>query len=486
MPGAPIHTWRDLLLPNEQDTHHVILSQVTEGQRTAITSSFSLLAWDPERLPSAAHLFEDLPSRMHEHLRVIIDQHFSDQAARTSFKNRQGRSITPDHVIESLRDNCADYTFYLSYETGTRTITEYLSCSVKVVYAALTGNFLDVQGQEPSSNGAVITDRVFQFDDGIKILWAEKSSRAFDRFIGELMEQMRDRSAVELCIEPVATTYRGYKAILGKLGYHASEIQPRVRWAIVFSGLHYMIIYIPRTPGRPQMYCSPVMQFCLRPDEEQEPAIRPPIWSILVYILLVETLNIDDDNLRKRFGLVVPMEDPDLGSKIDTRVCKSSESGRTTELQLQAAGSITVQCLDAYPMELLLVSASHSHQAKKPDHPFIHLDRRLVASRSSVFASSKSHVVVEFAAVPKRDKAELVERLSDEKAAYEKLNRIAGWIIPRLYGEYEWHGGRALVLSDEGRSLSHLEDFKSLPLIERLILFVEMYCIHYLGVEHGL
>ena len=217
MPGAPIHTWRDLLLPNEQDTHRVILYQVTEEQRTAVTSSFSLLAWDPEKLPSAAHLFEDLPSRMHEHLRVIIDQHFSDQAARTSFKNREGRSVTPVHVIERLRDNCADYTLYLSYETGTRTIAECLSCSVKVVYAALTGNFLDVQGQEPSSNGAVITSRVFQFDDGIKILWAEKSSRAFDRFIGELMEQMRDRSTVELCIEPVATTYRGYKAILGKV-----------------------------------------------------------------------------------------------------------------------------------------------------------------------------------------------------------------------------------------------------------------------------
>jgi serine/threonine protein kinase len=169
---------------------------------------------------------------------------------------------------------------------------------------------------------------------------------------------------------------------------------------------------------------------------------------------------------------------------------------------LQAAESITVQCLDAHPMELLLVNASHSHQAKKQYHPFVHLDHHLGAGWSSVFASSKSHVVVKFAAVPKKDKAELVRQLGDEKAAYKKLNRISGWIIPRLYGEYEWHGGRALVLSDEGQSLSHLEDFKSLPLIERygllrikgscvnflycrLILFAEMYCIHYLGVEHG-
>jgi hypothetical protein len=136
----------------------------------------------------------------------------------------------------------------------------------------------------------------------------------------------------------------------------------------------------------------------------------------------------------------------------------------------QAAESITVQCLDGYPMELLLVNASRPHHIKKEYHPFIHLDRQLGAGWSSVFASSESHVVVKFAVVPKKDKAELVRQLTDEEAAYKKLNRIAGWIIPRFYGEYEWHGGRALILSDEGRSLSHLENFTSLPLIERYVL----------------
>jgi hypothetical protein len=118
-------------------------------------------------------------------------------------------------------------------------------------------------------------------------------------------------------------------------------------------------------------------------------------------------------------------------------------------------------------MELLRVNASDSHHAKEQDQPFIHFDRHLGAGWSSVFASSKSHVVVKFAAVPKKDKASLVDQLNNEKAVYKKLNRIAGWIIPHLYGEYEWYGGRALILSDEGQSLSHLEDFKSLPLIER-------------------
>ena len=68
------------------------------------------------------------------------------------------------------------------------------------------------------------------------------------------------------------------------------------------------------------------------------------------------------------------------------------------------------------------------------------------------------------AVVPGKDKAELKRQLTNEKIPYNK-SRIAGWIVPRLYGEYAWHGGRALVLSDEGLSLSGT--FTLLLLIER-------------------
>lgn len=84
-----------------------------------------------------------------------------------------------------------------------------------------------------------------------------------------------------------------------------------------------------------------------------------------------------------------------------------------------------------------------------------------------MFASSKSHVVVKFDVVPKKDKAELRRQLNNEKLAYNKLSRITGWVVPRLYGEYEWYGGRALVLSEEGQSLSYLDKFTSLSLLER-------------------
>jgi hypothetical protein len=69
--------------------------------------------------------------------------------------------------------------------------------------------------------------------------------------------------------------------------------------------------------------------------------------------------------------------------------------------------------------------------------------------------------------VPKKNEAELIRQLSNEKLAYKKLSRITGWVVPRHYGEYEWYGGRALLLSEEGRSLSHLEKLTSLSLIER-------------------
>jgi len=115
-------------------------------------------------------------------------------------------------------------------------------------------------------------------------------------------------------------------------------------------------------------------------------------------------------------------------------------------------------------MELNLVNAPHLRHTKKP---FIYLDHYLEAGWSSVYASSKSRIVIKFAAVPKKDKAELERQLNTEKAAYKKLSLITGWVIPRLYGEYRWFGGRALVLSHEGQSLSDLEKFGSLPLIER-------------------
>ena len=69
------------------------------------------------------------------------------------------------------------------------------------------------------------------------------------------------------------------------------------------------------------MFCSPILPFCLPIGDEQEPSLQP-IWSILVYMLLVETLEVDDETLREKLGVVVPPENLSssiLGSKIDAR-----------------------------------------------------------------------------------------------------------------------------------------------------------------------
>jgi len=47
------------------------------------------------------------------------------------------------------------------------------------------------------------------------------------------------------------------------------------------------------------------MSFCLEPNSQQESAAQssPPLWSLLVYMLLTETLNIDDEILMKELDL---------------------------------------------------------------------------------------------------------------------------------------------------------------------------------------
>jgi hypothetical protein len=90
-----IHTLRNLLISNDQDTR-CFLERVdeTEGQSTgANTSSFTPQLWKPERLPPSAHLCKDLPSKMLEHLGAILDQSYADRVATTGFMNRWGRNV---------------------------------------------------------------------------------------------------------------------------------------------------------------------------------------------------------------------------------------------------------------------------------------------------------------------------------------------------------------------------------------------------------
>ena len=126
-----------------------------------------------------------------------------------------------------------------------------------------------------------------------------------------------------------------------------------------------------------------------------------------------------------------------------------------------------VQPFDALPIPLSRVDTYQFQHAEKP-FPFIHLDEHYGGGWSSVYASSRSHIIIKFATATKKDKAELEGYLENEKAAYDKLLPLTGWAIPYCYGEYLWYGGRALVLTNEGPSLENLKmKFTSLGLMER-------------------
>ncbi|KAI9453895.1 hypothetical protein F5148DRAFT_1327727 [Russula earlei] len=468
---AGINTWRDLLFPVSQHVH-VSLEQYHNPPVSGSVQTSSLnaaMVGGPSRLPASVEPVEGLLNSMRDHLVEIIDGNYAEPAAGTVFSGTT-RPITPQSVLERLQE-------------------EY-------IYRALTNDVLEFRSQEPSRFPRVVTDHTYHIDNQIKIQWEDKSSHVFERFMRtEFSSLLGTNRVLDLHL---ASSYTGYKAILNKLVLHAGGIEHEhgsaVRWAVVFCGLNYTIMYIPRTQGRPRVYCSPITEFCLPPGDNA--GQLPPIWSMLVYMLLTEVTNIDDITLMGKFGLDPPPEAPSSSpwGRVETenlivssRLRSKREDPRADPLNLHTGtrANIVIQCLDGLPIEFTLVDAPLTQLTKKMCHQFIHFDHYLGGGWSSVYASRKWHVVVKFATVPKKDKAMLERQLSNETAAYHKLSRIAGWVVPLHYGEFKWDGGRAIILSDEGRSLSHLETFSSLSVVERLIIFGELYCIHLLGVEHG-
>ncbi|KAI9453885.1 hypothetical protein F5148DRAFT_453903 [Russula earlei] len=491
---AGINTWRDLLFPVSQHVH-VSLEQYHNPpvSRSVQTSSLNAaMVGGHSHLPASVEPVGGLLDSMRDHLVEIINENYAEPAAGTVFSGTT-HPITPQSVLQQLQLSCLLTSFSTKNEASSGAISQNLSFLVGVIYLALTNDVLRFRSQEPSRFRRVVTDHSYRIGNEIKILWEDKSSHVFERFMRtELRSLLGTNRVLDLHL---ASSYTGYKAILNKLVFHAGDIEHEhgsaVRWAVVFCGLNYTIMYIPRTRGRPRVYCSPITKFCLPPGDNE--GQLPPIWSMLVYMLLTEVRNIDDIALMRKFGLDPPPEAPSSSprGRVPTRSSRLQSKGEEgpragpSNLPTGTRANIVIQCLDGLPIEFTLVDAPLTQLTKKMCHQFIHLDHYLGGGWSSVYASRKWHVVVKFATVPKKDKAMLERQLSNETAAYHKLNRIAGWVVPLHYGEFKWDGGRAIILSDAGRSLSHLETFSSLSVVERLIIFGELYCIHLLGVEHG-
>ena len=221
MSSITIQTWRDLLLPNDQDTH-VFLPQVpqvdnTEGQHVQI-STFAPQVADPgERLPLSEHLFEEFPSRIWDHLCVILNQSCSGQATGTSFTNRRGRSVTPAGLLGRLQDQFDECLFQHHYETGSVDIMKHLSSTVSGIFKALTETKAAYAREIHSSCHGVVSDFAYLLNDRKKILGEIKSPKVFNDTIGAFMQQISNESLVALCTESELTPYSGHLAIFGKV-----------------------------------------------------------------------------------------------------------------------------------------------------------------------------------------------------------------------------------------------------------------------------
>jgi hypothetical protein len=68
------------------------------------------------------------------------------------------------------------------------------------------------------------------------------------------------------------------------------------------------------------------MTFCLRPGQEPDTQ-APPLWSLLVYMLLTERFNVSDDILRQQLHIPVPSGYVSTsGSTYDAERCQKSAS----------------------------------------------------------------------------------------------------------------------------------------------------------------
>jgi hypothetical protein len=226
MSGTLIHTLKDLLIPHGQDIRCFLqnVNQKKEkGQRVAVkTSSFCPQLFKQTRLPTSAHLCEDLPIKILEDLAFILDHLYPDQVARTSFINVLGDNVTPNDLFASLRRGCALQAFSFNYESGPKALLQSLSHFVHDIYHALTGKTLSYEAEQSVGWRQVITDGTYEVNNRVHILVEAKSPRVFNRFIGELIHQMRDGSPAQLCVGSKPSKYCGYKAILSKVCVVAS------------------------------------------------------------------------------------------------------------------------------------------------------------------------------------------------------------------------------------------------------------------------
>ena len=139
------------------------------------------------------------------------------------------RNVMPNDSLVALQEQCIRQYFPFNYEEGSKALSPCLSHLVHNIYHALTGQELVHRTEQRTSFSQVASDFSYRLGDKLHILGEAKSPKAFNHFIGKLVEQIRDGSPIPLCSEPVPTAYGGYKAILHKVRCNLASLlsEPR-------------------------------------------------------------------------------------------------------------------------------------------------------------------------------------------------------------------------------------------------------------------
>jgi len=168
--SAPL-SWNAILFPDQQ-TARIVPQLVDEtiGTSHAATSTFHPNHLDITKLPVRVRLLPELPGRMDDHLRLIVNDHYTEQAAATELLNGNAR-WTPTHYLEQLQSHCALTRIYYSTESQVRTVATWVASMARNIYRGLTGTentTLGFDTEIPNADRTVRTDVVYLLDNSPK------------------------------------------------------------------------------------------------------------------------------------------------------------------------------------------------------------------------------------------------------------------------------------------------------------------------------
>lgn len=324
-------TWADFLFSATQRPR-ISVGNVDETplpyHPSKCISPFSYKLWNKDRLPSQIQILPNIHWKMYADLHRMIgsDRDCLYRSRELRAFDKPGSLEAPNTTLAGLQRGCAPLVFAHKCEADVTEIASPLSSAVCSTFRAVTNRKVLVRTQhrvtptDGSVRRGVRTDRTFELEGTGRpfLLWEDKSTFVFRWLSKTLVKNVGD-----IYKETVPTTYRGLKAVFAKvshflllnfhlanlflqLAYHATttNIQPQIRWAMIFSGHEYLIMHITHVSagGRPSFYCSPVLRFLSRPDSP-EPEAEPPIWSLWLYMALTEAFHVNNGELRSRLGI---------------------------------------------------------------------------------------------------------------------------------------------------------------------------------------